>query len=139
MTTTDDPFILTDLPNGWWSVAWSKKQWIGIYTVASFKKLLELVFLEFGCYEVGFSLRPNTWGWGDSDSDSTKNDIVYIKATACLEENSIMRVAESYLYPNVVDAVCFPTQQEAETMLNWLEQKYMLKLLSKNYEDTKDN
>lgn len=131
MTTADKPFILNDLPNGWWSVSWNKKQWRGIYTLASQIKLLELIFLEFGCFEAGFALRQNAWH--EQDSDLTSTDIVYIKATACLQENGITNIASTLLYPDLIEGVCFPTQEEAERMLTWLEQKYLMKLLKADY------
>ena len=112
-----NPFVLTDLPDGTWAVAWP--EFDDSFNESMKFNLLECIFKEVKCDEAGLGVAVH-------NNDETS--VLWIKDDVFYTEMTQEYTHYLYKYYKIRGAV-FHKQQEAMHFKDVLEKRYMWQLL----------
>ncbi len=109
-------FPLTDLPSGDWAVSWP--DFNNIKKIDSKLKLLDIVFKEIKCMETGVGVKLN----------NEETEVLWIDLNTWAQDRS--GLYSEYLQDMyIICGMVFRKQDDAIKFQEWLEKKYIWKVL----------
>ena len=127
MSNQDELFELQELHNKWYAVVWSPQQWRGVYVRRSKIKLLQILFEEMNCDQVGLAVSLTNQG-------SESEQVLYLDSECCSSPKHTETVVDALLSTYCIQGVSFAKLETAQQFKKRLEDLYLIKLLSQNYD-----